>query len=78
MTWRSTPPGDDAPKWYRGEVLGEMESIVIPGLREVLACRCGEPGEPEHTCPYAEDIHGDHATLCRCCGHCEHECAMDI
>lgn len=36
------------------------------------------PKADPHTCPYAEDMHGDSVTLCRCCSDCRHECAMDI
>lgn len=31
----------------------------------------------EHTCPFAEEIHGCTDT-CTCCSECEYECAMDI
>ena len=41
-------------------------------------CKCGEPGEDEHTCPYAEDIHGDSESLCNCCAECQYQCAQDI
>lgn len=36
------------------------------------------PAEPEHTCPYREDINGDVTTKCECCETCRSECAMDI
>ena len=71
MGWRSTPPGKDAPRWCRGEVLGEPQTIEVVGLKELLACgTCGGPGEAEHTCPYV--------TLCRCCEVCRDECCDDI
>ncbi len=41
-------------------------------------CKCGDPGETDHTCPYAEDIHDDHESLCNCCQECTGNCAMDI
>lgn len=79
MGWRSTPPGEDSPRWYRGEVLGEPQTVVVVGLKELLACgTCGGPGEAEHTCPYAEDINDDHVTLCSCCEVCRDECCDDI
>jgi hypothetical protein len=40
-------------------------------------CTCGDYNE-SHTCPFAEDIHGDSESLCNCCDYCTHECAMDI
>ena len=46
--------------------------------KEENVCRCGQPGEEEHTCPFAEDIHGDSKTLCNCCSDCSYQCAMDI
>lgn len=42
------------------------------------SCRCGAPGIEEHTCPFAEDVCGDHESLCNCCASCQHECAMDV
>ena len=41
-------------------------------------CKCGNPGEEEHTCPYKEEINGNSKTLCNCCNKCRHECLMDI
>ena len=46
--------------------------------RRVSLCRCGSPGEPSHTCPYAVDIHGDYEWTCNCCDGCTGECAADI
>jgi len=31
-----------------------------------------------HTCPYAEEIHGDYETLCDCGEEQQRQCAMDI
>ena len=31
-----------------------------------------------HTCPYKEEIHGDHKTLCNCDPELTRQCAMDI
>lgn len=39
---------------------------------------CKNAPVEEHTCPYAEDINGDHETLCTCCEDCTRECADDI
>ena len=36
-----------------------------------------EPAEL-HTCPYAEEIHGDYETLCDCDEEQTYQCAMDI
>ena len=41
-------------------------------------CRCEKDEIEEHTCPFAEEIHGDYESLCTCCAECEHQCAMDI
>lgn len=30
-----------------------------------------------HTCPFAEEIHGD-TSLCNCCDICENECCQSI
>ena len=31
-----------------------------------------------HTCPYAEEIHGDYESLCTCNDEETRQCAMDI
>lgn len=43
-----------------------------------LTCRCGQPGEEPHTCPYAVDINHDSENLCNCCSDCTAQCAWDI
>ena len=46
--------------------------------KEPTRCTCGEDTEvEEHTCPFAEEIHGSCET-CTCCAYCEYQCAMDI
>lgn len=47
-----------------------------PKAKEVHGCS-HEKDEP-HTCPFAEEIHGDNETLCTCCDECTYQCAMDI
>jgi hypothetical protein len=39
---------------------------------------CNDPGAPDHTCPYKEDINGDTTTLCNCCDFCRQVCATEI
>jgi len=41
------------------------------------SCEKNEAVKP-HTCPYAEDIHNDHLSLCNCCSDCEEKCALDV
>lgn len=42
-------------------------------------CKCGHHRkERPHPCPYNQDIYGDSATLCTCCGWCQNNCAEDI
>jgi len=41
-------------------------------------CKCGGDGAGLHTCPFAEEIHDDHESLCNCCEECTENCAMDI
>lgn len=48
------------------------------GLNKENKCDCGKEGEPEHTCPYREDVHGDYTTVCNCCVDCQNECCADI
>lgn len=49
-------------------------------LKDSRLCKCGRNMRTKeaHSCPYAEDIHGDYSKNCYCCGDCERECAMDI
>jgi hypothetical protein len=39
-------------------------------------CEC--EGLEDHPCPFKDDIFNDSESLCNCCSHCRHECAMDI
>lgn len=41
---------------------------------------CGKnaASDEKHTCPYAEDVNGDHETMCNCCDNCSAQCAADI
>ena len=42
-------------------------------------CKCGNNHKAAlHSCPFAEDMHGDYTLTCNCCGDCSHQCAMDI
>jgi len=55
-------------------------------LYECVACSSNNyPPQPEqastnglHTCPYAEEIHGDYEALCDCDEEATHQCARDI
>lgn len=40
--------------------------------------RCKNIANEDHTCPYSEEIHNDHYSLCNCCDDCTRECAHDI
>lgn len=46
--------------------------------KDATKCRCGKPGSPLHTCPFASDVENDNKSLCNCCDDCTSECAMDI
>lgn len=55
------------------------KELVDINFNEGMCSRCGKkPAQGDHTCPFAEEIHGDKDFLCDCCVDCEHECAMDI
>jgi len=41
-------------------------------------CKCGQPGQYDHSCPYASDIGNDSETQCNCCSSCQTACAEDI
>lgn len=59
------------------EVEAQVEGAG-PALKPDPVCKCGETGEPDHSCPYAEEINDDSDSLCNCCQKCRHECAMDV
>lgn len=40
--------------------------------------KCGQPGQPEHPCPFNLEVHNDDKTLCNCCPECQAECAKGI
>jgi len=42
-------------------------------------CKCSvNDAQPDHTCPYRQDINDDNKTLCNCCDSCQQNCADDI
>ncbi len=65
--------------------LGPVDSTVVIRQKAVFDSRAADLCDscelsaslPPHTCPYAEEIHGDEK-LCNCCNSCTHQCAMDI
>lgn len=60
-----------------GTTHGEGFAIDTADSETCQRCR-KEPAAEPHSCPFAEDIHGDSESLCNCCDDCSHECAMDI
>jgi hypothetical protein len=65
-------PNMDVGAWNR-----ILNSLIYPLLKENI-CTCGQPGEPDHTCPYQEEINGDSTSMCNCCAACQQECAWDV
>lgn len=55
------------------------EATKEPKESQPEKCKgCGhEPSAEKHKCPYAEEIHFDHA-LCDCCDWCTEGCARQI
>lgn len=48
-------------------------------MNESNTCQgCDNEAQEMHTCPYAEEIGGDHDSLCNCCTACEDQCCEDI
>ncbi|KKL16607.1 hypothetical protein LCGC14_2493840 [marine sediment metagenome] len=39
---------------------------------------CSNEAEPEHTCPFAEEVNGDYERMCECCAECTEACAESI
>ena len=68
---------------YRNPALGEKHPLTPPEIATMVKEHFGveeqvtEPSEL-HTCPYAEEIHGDYETLCDCDEEATRQCAMDI
>jgi hypothetical protein len=59
-------------------VTEQIMTKVIPIVEESRDPDLIEDGLGLHTCPYAEEIHGDSTTLCTCDAAATRECAMDI
>lgn len=56
-----------------------LERDMSETSEEAKCSRCKvNPAEPDHTCPYAEEINDDHESLCDCCDACASECAADV
>ena len=53
---------------------------AITAIKQALAQQEQEqePTSGLHTCPYAEEIHGDYETLCACDEERTRQCAQDI
>ena len=47
-------------------------------MKELCGCCEKKPAQDMHTCPFAEEIHGDEESLCNCCEDCETKCCDDI
>lgn len=39
---------------------------------------CDNDAEELHSCPYAEDVHGDSESQCNCCESCRNKCSDNI
>jgi hypothetical protein len=80
------PPRDQQSQGSSGGAQSEGEAAA--GAREAaeavavaewpVCTRCKGLGEPDHGCPYAEEINDNHELQCNCCPGCQHECAMEI
>lgn len=60
-------------------VTPDLSIAIAVGLKKHFGVeeQATEPSEL-HTCPYAEEIHGDYETLCDCDEEKQHQCRMDI
>lgn len=72
----------DSIDWSKGRpaakpVEPSVEEVLLADYAAKPKCSCGQPGEEDHTCPYAEEINGSDA-LCNCCSDCQYECCMAI
>ncbi len=47
-------------------------------IEGVGACKCGQPGDFSHSCPYRAELNNDEKTLCNCCSACRQDCAHDV
>jgi len=51
---------------------------LITAIKQALAPPEQAPTSELHSCPYAEEIHGDYETLCDCDEEQTRQCAQDI
>ena len=66
-----------------GEMACEWTYSALKEIRDEIKLHFGveqpvSESNELHTCPYAEEIHGDYDTLCDCDEERTHQCAMDI
>jgi hypothetical protein len=79
--------------YYNGVLLGRTNTegrhqliqekveppIAMPSIEFKLVLKqAGVEDSNLHTCPYAEEIHGDYETLCDCDEESTRQCAMDV
>jgi hypothetical protein len=79
--------------YYNGVLLGRTNTegrhqlvkekvehpVGIPEIEFKLVLKqSGVEDSNLHTCPYAEEIHGDYETLCDCDEERTRQCAMDV
>ena len=58
--------------------INKQTDEAITAIKEVLAQQEQAPTSGSHTCPYAEEIHGDYETLCACDEEATRQCAAGI
>lgn len=58
--------------------INKQTDEAITAIKQALAQPEQAPTSELHSCPYAEEIHGDYETLCDCDEERTRQCAQDI
>lgn len=87
LVLRETQRACQLEKGHFSEIMNDRINLRLSGMvneedkkiKEASElCRCGEPGEYDHSCPYDEEINNNYDSLCNCCNRCYNNCLMDI
>jgi hypothetical protein len=64
---------------YEEKAAGAYQSnLYVTAIKQHFGLEDTVEDSNLHTCPYAEEIHGDYETLCDCDEERTYQCAMDV
>lgn len=76
--FESTPPYRDDGTCVINDKSVELSNKAITLIKKALAPPEQAPTDELHSCPYAEEIHGNYEKVCDCDEERTRQCAQDI